>query len=327
MQVRVRGRLTPATPDSHGRRARIARTLTFWLRPEFLLRVLSRFQRITGLDRAVALASSALTAVIPLAVVASAASSKLLDGRNTAERIIDRYGLTGGGATAITDVFEPPAGTSTSLGALGCVFVVLAVLRFTRAVQRLLEETWELKPLGVRNTLNGLLWAAILAVYTALTGVAHGVLGRGRIDLSAALLTIPLSAVFLIWGGSLLTAGRLGFRKLVPFGIVASAAIACYSIGVRAYGPHLFSTYATRYGVIGAVFAMISTLFCLMIVVVASAAIGREVHDELGRIRRGEQPAADEVRRQWDEIAAEARSRWRPARVRLRRSARSVRKR
>ena len=61
---------------------------------------------------------------------------------------------------------------------------------------------------------------------------------------------------------------------------------------------------------IGAVFAMISALFCVMVVLVGSAAPGREVHDELDRIRRGERPADDEVRRQWDEITAEARSRW-----------------
>ena len=76
------------------------------------------------------------------------------------------------------------------------------------------------------------------------------------------------------------------------------------------YVPHLFNTYATRYGVIGAVFAMISALFCVMVVLVGSAAAGREIDDELDRIRRGERPADDEVQRQWDEVTAEARSRW-----------------
>jgi membrane protein len=76
------------------------------------------------------------------------------------------------------------------------------------------------------------------------------------------------------------------------------------------YVPHLFSTYATRYGVIGAVFAIISTLFCIMVVVVGSASVGREVTDELGRIRRGERPHDNEVRRQWDAVIAEARLRW-----------------
>ena len=83
-----------------------------------------------------------------------------------------------------------------------------------------------------------------------------------------------------------------------------------YSVGATVYVPHLFDTYATRYGVIGAVFAMISAFFVVMVILVVSAAAGREIHDELDRIGRGERPAEDEVRRQWDEITAQARSRW-----------------
>jgi membrane protein len=86
--------------------------------------------------------------------------------------------------------------------------------------------------------------------------------------------------------------------------------LAAYSVAATVYVPHLFSTYATRYGVIGAVFAMISAFFCVMVVLVGSAAAGREVDRELDRIRRGERPAEDEVRRQWDELTALTRSRW-----------------
>jgi hypothetical protein len=90
-----------------------------------------------------------------------------------------------------------------------------------------------------------------------------------------------------------------------------------YSVGATVYVPHLFSTYATRYGVIGAVFAMISALFCVMVIAVGSAAAGREVRDELDRIRRGERRAEDEVRRQWDEVTAEARLRWETLRAQI----------
>jgi membrane protein len=55
---------------------------------------------------------------------------------------------------------------------------------------------------------------------------------------------------------------------------------------------------------------MISALFIAMVLLVGSAAAGREIEDELGRIRRGEKPAADEVQRQWDGVTTEARSRW-----------------
>jgi membrane protein len=290
-------------------RERVVRTLTFWLRPEFVLRVVNRFQKMAGFDRSIALASSALTATIPLAIITSAVSSHL-GGKDTAERIIERYDLSGGGAEAVKDLFSPTSGTSTSLGIIGFLFLLVAVLSFTRAVQRLFEQTWELTPLSVRNTFNGMLWIAGLTVYLGLTGVLHAVLGRSRLELTATLLDVPVAAVFLGWSGWVLSAKRIGRDALIPFAVLGSAVLAVYSVGAVVYVPHLFSTYSTRYGVIGAVFAMISALFCVMVVIVGSAAAGREVHDELDRIRRGERPAQDEVRRQWDEITTEARSRW-----------------
>ena len=177
-------------------------------------------------------------------------------------------------------------------------------------MQRLVEQTWELTPLSVRNTFNGLLWVVGLTVYVGVSGFLHGALGRSRLELTATLLTTPLAAAFLGWSGWVLSAKRIARDALVPFALLGSVALAVYSVGAAVYVPHLFSTYATRYGVIGAVFAMISALFCIMVAVVASAAAGREIHDELDRIRRGERPAEDEVRRQWDEVTAEARSRW-----------------
>ena len=313
-----------SSPELEGqRRERVVRTLTFWLRPQFVLRVVNRFQKLVGFDRAIALASSALTAVIPLAIVTSAVVSQLGGGRTTADRIIDRYELTGGGAEAVKAIFSPPSGTSVGLGFIGFLFLLVAVLSFTRAVQRLFEQTWELRPLSVRNSLNGLLWVGGLVLYLASSGLLHALLGRSSVELTASLLTIPLSALFLLWSGSVLSAKRIARHELVPFALIGSALIAVYSVGAEVYLPHLFSTYATRYGVIGAVFAMISALFCIMVILVGASAAGREVNDELERIRRGERPAEDEVRRQWEAVTAEARSRWETLRTRVNESRRS----
>jgi membrane protein len=291
------------------KRERVMRTLTFWLRPDFVLRVVSRFQKLAGFDRAIALASGALTATIPLLIVISSVSSQL-GGKDTAERIIDRYELTGGGAKAVEDIFAPPTGTSTSIGIIGFFFLIVAVLSFTRAVQRLIELGWELSPLSVRNTFNGLLWIGGLALYMGLTGVVHAALGRSRLELSAAVLVAPLTVVFLVWSGRMLSARRLARPDVLPFAVIGAVLLGLYSVAATVYVPRLFNTYATRYGVIGAVFAMISALFCVWLVLVVSTAAGREVRDELDRIRRGEMPADDEVQRQWQEVTAQARSRW-----------------
>jgi uncharacterized BrkB/YihY/UPF0761 family membrane protein len=176
-------------------RERVLRTLTFWLRPAFALRVVHRFQRIVGFDRAVALASSALTALIPLAVVSGAVLTRI-GGQDIADRIVDRYELTGGGADAVRDVFSPAGGTSTSVGVIGTLLLLVAVLSFTRAVQRLFEQTWELASLSVRNTLNGVRWAVAFVAYVLASGWIHAVVGRGRLELVASLLVLPLTAVF-----------------------------------------------------------------------------------------------------------------------------------
>ena len=297
-------------------RERVRRTLTFWLRPAFVLRVVGRFQRIAGFDRAVALASSALTAMIPLVIILGALLPEV-GGKDAAERVIDRYDLTGGGAEAVTDALSPAAGTATDITVAGALLLVVAVLSFARSAQRLFEQTWELKPLSVRNTVNGLLWIAGLIAYLTLGGWIHGIWDETRLEIGANLLLMPVSAVFLVWSGWILTAKRIDRRSLLPFGVVGAVLLAAYSTGAAIYVPHLFESYATRYGVMGAVFAMISAFFCVMVVVVASSALAREVHEELLRIRKGMRPPDDEVRREWDAVIAETRLRWAVLRERI----------
>ena len=313
-RTRLASAVRPTTP--WGDRGRAFRTLTFWLRPAFALRVLGRFQNVAGFDRAIALASSALTALIPLTIVSGAIVTHF-GGKDTAQRIIDRYELSGSGAEAVKDVFSPAGGADTSVGILGALLLLVAVLSYTRAMQRLFEQTWQLSPLSVRNTLNGLRWIVALIVYFVITGVIQAVLDVGRVELLAGLATAPFTAGFLVLSGWMLSAKRITPTALLPFGLIGAVLLTIYGMGATIYVPHLFSSYAGRYGAIGAVFAMISTLFCVMVVVVASAALGREVRDELDRIRDGQRPPEDEIRREWDAIIATARLRWQDVRERI----------
>ena len=290
-------------------RERILRTLTFWLRPAFVLRVLNRFQLVAGFDRAMALASSALTALIPLAILAGALVPHV-QAEGAAQWVIGRYALTGGGADAVRDALAPSTATNTDVGLIGGLLLVIAVLSFARGMQRLFERAWELRPLSVRNTFNDLVWIAGLIVYLVTSGVAHREIGHSRVQVGANLLLTPVTAIFLAFSGRVLSAKRIAVRSLAPFAVVASLALAVYFAGAAVYVPHLFSSYASRYGAVGVVFAMISALFGFMVALVASAALGREVFDELNRIRAGERPPDDEVRREWDAFIREGRARW-----------------
>ena len=257
-------------------RRRVVQTLTFWLRPRFVLRVVSRFQRIAGFDRAIALGSSALTAIIPLAIVTSVVASAL-GGKDTADRIIERYHLTGGGAEAVEAIFAPASGTSTSLGIIGFLFLLLAVLSFTRAVQRLFEQTWGAEAVEraqhaqrrrVDRPARGLPRRQRPAPVRPGTQRSRDHRGAGHDPAVTGLPDLDRLAA---------QRAQDRARDLVPFAVIAAVASAVYSVGANVYVPRLFDTYATRYGVIGAVFALITALFCVMVVVAGSAAAGREV--------------------------------------------------
>ncbi|MER5472034.1 YhjD/YihY/BrkB family envelope integrity protein [Streptomyces sp. NPDC002935] len=277
------------------------------------MRVINRFQKIVGFDRSMALASSALTALIPLTILCGAVLSSFSD-YDAAERIIQRYGLSGQGAEAVRSLLAPAEGTSASVGVFGSLFLIISVLSFARATQRLFEQTWELTPLSVRNTKNGLWWILGLGGYAAVTGWLHAVLGGSKFGLVASVCEVPVTVAFLVWSGWDLSAKRIPWRDLLPFGITGAVLTALYSVGATVYLPRLFNSYASRYGAVGAVFAMISALFAAMFVIVASAALGREMHDELTRIRAGDRASDDEVRRQWDSVVEQTRSRWRTTR-------------
>ncbi len=64
-------RLLTSSGAVHVDRERVVRLLTFWLRPDFILRCLRRFTVIAGFDRAIALASLSFTALIPLLMFTS----------------------------------------------------------------------------------------------------------------------------------------------------------------------------------------------------------------------------------------------------------------
>jgi uncharacterized BrkB/YihY/UPF0761 family membrane protein len=304
--------------ESRSDRRRVLRLLTFWLRPAFVLRVLTRFQRMVGFDRAIALASSALTALIPIAILIGSVLNRG-DAHRLAEQIISRYGLTGTGADAVRDVLAPTGGTSTDISLIGVFLLLVAALSFSRGVQRMFEQAWDLKPLSVRNTVNDVAWLVGLIAYVGLSWWIHSLLDHSRLQIVANAVVLPASIVFFVWSGRILSARRLGWRQLAPFGILVSLLGAiCLTCGA-VYLPRLFSSYASRYGVIGAVLAMISALFILMVVIVASTAVGRETSDELDRIKRGERPPDDEIRQEWNALIAQARLRTQTLRNRVHR--------
>jgi membrane protein len=291
-------------------RERLVRGLTFWLRPDFVLRCLRRFQAVEGFDRAIALASLFFSAIIPLGIVMSG----VVSDHDVGSQLVDRFELEGKGATAVADLFDTDDDLTSSFSLFSAFLLLVTILSFSRAVQRLFERTWELPPLSVRNTKNGLIWVAGVVVYSTVAGVARTQAEDGILQVVWGVLLVAAGLGFVLWTGVLLTNRRVSARELLPAAILIVALGAILGIAGDIYVPRLFNSYASRYGAVGAVFALISWLFVLMVALVSATAVGREVSGELDSIRRGERPSRDQIDAEWGRvrgIVSEWRARYR----------------
>ena len=305
-----------AAQAMHVDRQRLVRALTFWLRPDFLVRCLRRFQQLEGFDRAIALASLTFSALIPLGIVVSGA----LSDHDIGDHLVERFGLEGQGARAVNDLFDTGEDLATGFSVFSFFLLLVTILSFSRALQRLFERTWELPPLSVRNTVNGLIWISGLVVYAVITGAVRANYNAGVLEILTGAVLAFVSIVFVIWSGVLLSNRRITRRELLPAAIVVAAVGGLLAFGGDIYVPRLFNSYANRYGAVGAVFALISWLFVLMVGLVSAVAVGREVSLELDAIQRGEKPSSEQIQAEWAIVrrqAHDARQRvsdWRAAR-------------
>ena len=100
----------------------------------FAGRVVGTFLHLQGIDRAMAIAAQAFTALIPLLVITSAATG-LGQGRTVGDAIVRRFRLTGESASQVQLLFARP--TATSVGVLSAVLLLFSAVSLIRRVQRM----------------------------------------------------------------------------------------------------------------------------------------------------------------------------------------------
>src|SRR5688572_7222621 len=114
-----------------------------------------RFFAVQGVDRAVALAAQAFSALIPLLMVYSAVVSRG-EGEDFADTLIDRFELDGASAATVREAFTSPQTIEDGTSVVGALLLIVAALSFSRAMQRLYEGAYGLPKLGMRNSHRGL---------------------------------------------------------------------------------------------------------------------------------------------------------------------------
>jgi membrane protein len=229
--------------------------------------VLKRLLELEIIDRSLVVGAQAFSALIPLLIVLSSLGAN--GGKSFANGLIDRFGLSGDGATAVHQTFDSPADDAT-ITLLGGVIVVYSTLAFTRALQRTFERAWDLPRRGMKGTGWGLVWTGFIAAYWTVVPVVND-------DLPSPMgAAAALAASFVLWLVTpyVLLSRRVPWRALIPQAALSAIGMTLLGIGALLYAPRAINSSATEFGVIGVAFTLLSLLWAAGFVLVTAAAIG-----------------------------------------------------
>jgi uncharacterized BrkB/YihY/UPF0761 family membrane protein len=278
------------------------------LETTFVGHAVGSFMTLKGLDRATTIASQALTALIPLLILASGLAPSD-DPDLVSDVLIRRFRLEGSAADAVQQLFSQPVGAST--GAFSVVLLVFAGVSLARRLQRVYQDAWQLPPCkGVRGSLNAALALAVLLLEIGLLILARTLMGTGPPSwLIGGAMSVTGSLVLWTTVPWLLLDRRIPWRRLLPSGVLTAVCTGVYAIATTIYMPPLMTTYSVRYGLFGVTLALIGWLLCIALIVVAATVVAAEfdrwragwaaqLRDRLGAgTRVGDRRAASDLRR------------------------------
>jgi membrane protein len=243
---------------------------------EFARSWATRFFDVQGVDRAMALAAQAFSALIPLLIVSSAVISRD-DGESFADDLIDRFDLSGSAADSVELAFTSSKTVEDSISVLGLLLLIFAALSFTRGLQRLYEGAYGLPSLGYRNTPWGLAWLALIAIYATLRPVLSGVFSDGTVRASTS---IALAAAAWTVTPYVLLGRRIEWRQLVAGAALTAFGMTALAASSVIWMPQTISSSAEQFGAIGVAFALLSWVVGAAFVLVAAATGGAVIAEK-----------------------------------------------
>jgi membrane protein len=245
--------------------------------PWLPVRCLRRFAAIDGRNRALVLGGQAFTTVIPLLIVVAAAASR--QGPTAlADRMADRFHVTGASAQAIRTLFERPPGATGAITIAGVVVMLFSLLSLIRSLQRTYEAAWQLPALGVRGTVHGMTAIGLLVASFLVLALLVGLLRQAPAGsvLAFVLRIVVNTAVWLVLQ-RLLLSRRVSIRQLLPGSIVIGAGSALLTLYSALWMPRVIESNADQYGIIGITFALLTWLIVVCLCLVVAAVIGAEI--------------------------------------------------
>jgi membrane protein len=229
-----------------------------------------RLDSMDFINRGMLFAATLLLCFFPFLIVVSA-----LADRPVVNTLARHTGLNSQAAAEVGHLFASSAATASAvIGTASMVFFVLGGIGAAAALQELYERAFRLPHRGMKDILYLLAWLAVLIGASLLAGWAGPGLRRagGPVLLGVAGLAWSMGFWWLTtW---ILLARRLSWRKLFP----AACATGLLYVGMQVVFWLFFSgiviSDARKFGPIGIIFALLSYLIAIGVVVILGAAVG-----------------------------------------------------
>ena len=228
-----------------------------------------RLQSADVINRGMLFAAVLLLCFVPFLLVLQS-----LSGRNQAAGLIMRFGLTPEAAHAVRQALTSSSTTSAAIDGLSWVFLIVGGIAAAAAIQELYEQVFEVEGRGFRDTPWRIAWLAFAVGSSFLTTWVQPWFSRvGGASLVALAALIGATAFwwFSMW---LLLKGKEGWRDLFPSALATGICWVGMEIVFRLTLSSTIVTNYKKYGSIGVVFAIMSLLIAIGVVIMLGALLG-----------------------------------------------------
>lgn len=228
----------------------------------------SRLDSIDFINRGMLFAAILLLCFFPFVIIVNA-----LAGRTAVAGVVRHLGLNQEAAADVSHLFTSSAATTSAISGTSWVFFILGGIAAATAIQDLYERAFGLDQRGMKDVPRRLIWLVVLVACAYLGGLV----GPPFYDAGGPVLLGVLGLLVFTgfwWFTMLLLGGRISWRELFPS---ALATAICW-LGMVVVFHFIFSstviTNNDKYGPIGVVFAFMSWLIAIGVVIILGAVVG-----------------------------------------------------
>lgn len=229
----------------------------------------NRLNSLDFINKGMLFAAVLLLCFFPFVIVANA-----LVGQSTVTGLVRHLGLNQQAAKDVSDLFTSSSSTSDAVTGTAYAFFILGGIAAASAVQDLYERSFELDSGGLKDVFRRLVWLAATVGCVSLAAVAgpwvHNAVGIWLVGL---LGLVGLTGYWWLTMWFLLSR-RVSWRALFPSAI----ATALFWVGMEVVFSFIFSGTVIsddkKYGPIGVVFALMSWLVAIGVVIILGAVVG-----------------------------------------------------